>query len=178
MQTNSTIPFAPSPEGLSYVFGLQAQRWLAGLVTQRRKPLSPATISAFTSYVRRLVPMIGAEKPLADINSGTLRDLVTQLVAEELSAKTIGELVATVKQVVASAVDGNGDPIFPRQWNVQAHRCAFDWQSRSSLAFMCEDVERCYQERVERTGAFALRSVIGQRVTNSGVFGNSRWKYR
>lgn len=119
MQTNSTIPFAPSPEGLSYVFGLQAQRWLAGLVTQRRKPLSPATISAFTSYVRRLVPMIGAEKPLADINSGTLRDLVTQLVAEELSAKTIGELVATVKQVVASAVDGNGDPIFPRQWNVK-----------------------------------------------------------
>lgn len=61
--------------------------------------------------------MIGADKPLADINSGTLRDLVTQLVAEELSAKTIGELVATVKQVVASAVDNNGDPPFPRQWN-------------------------------------------------------------
>ncbi len=142
MQTNSTIPFVSHPlEALSYVFGLQAQRWLAGLVTQRRRPLSPASISAFTSYVRRLVPMIGAEKPLADINSGTLRDLVTKLVGEGLSAKTIGELVATAKQVVASAVDGNGDPIFPRQWNYRhIDAPSIGKQTQPSLAR--EDVER------------------------------------
>jgi hypothetical protein len=46
--------------------------------------------------------MIGADTPLTDTNSGTLRDLVTQLITEELSAKTIGELVVTVKQFVAS----------------------------------------------------------------------------
>jgi site-specific recombinase XerD len=78
--------------------------------------------------------MIGADTPLTDINSGTLRDLVTQLITEELSAKTIGELVVTVKQFVASAMDGNGDPIFPRQWNKLA-------QKQPSL--MREDVERC-----------------------------------
>jgi hypothetical protein len=126
---------------------------LAGLVTQRRRPLSPATISAFTSYVRRLVPMIGADTPLTDINSGTLRDLVTQLITEELSAKTIGELVVTVKQFVASAMDGNGDPIFPRQWNKLAHRsnlasCVKTWSVASRTPPMNRSVcfTQCWRE--------------------------------
>jgi hypothetical protein len=139
---NSPHLFTPgttAPKGLSYLFGMQAQRWLAGLITQRRKPLSPASISAFTSYVRGLVPMIGADKSLADINSGTLRDLVTQLVGEGLSAKTIGELVATVKQVVASAVDRNGDPVFPCQWNSK-HIDAPSIGKQKQPSLMREDV--------------------------------------
>jgi integrase len=166
MQTNGTIPFvSPQPAGLSHLFGLQAQRWLADLVSQRRKPLSPASISAFTSYVRRLVPMIGADKSLADINSGTLRDLVTQLVAEELSAKTIGELVATVKQVVASAVDGNGDPVFPRQWNSK-HIDAPSIGKQKQPSLMSEDVERCIKNATSEQERllYAVLSGSGLRI--------------
>jgi len=85
--------------------------------------------------------MIG-DKPLADINSGTLRDLVTKSLAEELWAKTIGELLATVEQVVASAVDANGDPIFPRQWNYR-HIDAPSIGKQKQPSLMREDVERC-----------------------------------
>jgi integrase len=134
-----------TPTGLSYLFGPQAQRWLHSLASQRRNPLSPTSISAFTSYVNRLVPMIGADKPLADINSGTLRDLVTQLIAEALSPKSIGELVATVKQVVASAVDGNGDPIFPRQWNSK-HIDAPSIGKQKQPSITRQDVERCIKD--------------------------------
>jgi site-specific recombinase XerD len=89
--------------------------------------------------------MIGADTPLTDINSETLRDLVTQLITEELSAKTIGELVVTVKQFVASAMDGNGDPIFPRQWNIR-HIDAPSVGTQKQPSLMREDVERCIKD--------------------------------
>jgi integrase len=77
-------------------------------------------LHAFRSYVRRLLPIVGPNTPLADIDNGFVRDLVTKLVGEGLGAKTIGELVATTKQIVASAVDPkSGNHLFPRQWNAR-----------------------------------------------------------
>jgi len=85
-------------------FSQQSESWLESLKTRKRKPVSPATLRVFGSYMRRLTPMIG-EKNLADISNGVLRDLVQRLDAQKLSAKMISELIAVVKQVVASAVD-------------------------------------------------------------------------
>ena len=102
-----------------HTFGAQSAAWLQGLETQRRKVLSPATIATFSSHVRRLVPLIGADTPLANINSGTLKALVGQLIEEKLSPKTITEMLAVVKQIVASVVDGNGDPLFQVHWNAR-----------------------------------------------------------
>jgi hypothetical protein len=56
--------------------------------------------------------------PLASITNGTLKDLVTNMSAAGLSAKTIINYSQLVKLVVASAVDEKtGEPLFPRKWN-------------------------------------------------------------
>jgi integrase len=114
MQTEIIIPIA-----VSHTFEAQSAAWIHELESRKRKPVSPATVSVFNSYVRRLLPIVGPNTPLADIDNGFVRALVTKLVAENLSAKTIGELVATTKQIVASAVDANGNYLFPRQWNAK-----------------------------------------------------------
>lgn len=69
-------------------FSQQSESWLESLKTRKRKPVSPATLRVFGSYMRRLTPMIG-EKNLADISNGVLRDLVQRLDAQKLSAKMI-----------------------------------------------------------------------------------------
>lgn len=90
---------------LDVTFKRQSDAWLDSLRTRKRKPVSPGTLRVFGSYIRRLTPMIG-EMKLADINNGVLRELARRLDLE-LSAKTVTELVAIVKQVVDSLVDEN-----------------------------------------------------------------------
>ena len=115
MQTEPII----TPTAVPHTFEKQSAAWINELRSRKRKPVSPATVSAFNSYVRRLLPLVGPQTPLAEIDNGFVRALVTKLVAEELGAKTVGELVAATKQIVASAVDANGNYLYPRQWNAK-----------------------------------------------------------
>jgi len=45
------------------------------------------------------------------------KSVIETLSAEELSAKTITEIISVLKYVVASVLDENGGEVYPRQWN-------------------------------------------------------------
>jgi hypothetical protein len=62
------------------------------------------------------LPNLG-EKLLADISNAALRDVVEKMVAGGLVAKTIVNYAQVVKMVLASAVDAEGDQLYPRKWN-------------------------------------------------------------
>jgi integrase len=53
---------------------------------------------------------------LADISNGALRELIEKMAAA-LSPKTIVNYSQVVKMVMASAVDADGDQLYPRKWN-------------------------------------------------------------
>jgi integrase len=98
-------------------FRQQSDRWLDLLATRTRKPVKPATIAGWQQALHAwLLPNIG-DKLLADVSNGVLRELVGKMTKAELSAKTIVNYVQVVKLVVASAVNENGDQIYPRKWN-------------------------------------------------------------
>ena len=98
-------------------FRSQAEIWIASLLTRRRKPVKPATIVGWTCALDKwILPNIG-EKPLSEVSNSVLRDLVEKMSAAGLSAKTIVNYTQAVKMVVASAVDANGDQMYPRKWN-------------------------------------------------------------
>jgi integrase len=98
-------------------FHEQAEKWLVDLATRKRKPISPATLRAFGSYVRRLTPMIG-RMPLAEISNGVAKQVVTKMCDQGLSSKTVNEILATLKSVVGSAIDpATGEQLFPITWN-------------------------------------------------------------
>lgn len=123
----------------------QSAAWIHELESRKRKPVAPSTLRAFNCYIRRLTPLVGPDTPLADLNNGFIRDLVTRLVAQELSAKTIGELIATTKQIVASCVDADGNYLFPRQWNTNFLDLPQITNQRQPCATRA-DVERCIKD--------------------------------
>jgi integrase len=98
-------------------FKQQSERWLDSLAIRTRKPVKRATIAGWEQALNAwLLPNIG-ERPLADVTNKVLRELVGKMTAAKLSAKTIVSYTQVVKQVVASAVNENGDQIHPRVWN-------------------------------------------------------------
>jgi hypothetical protein len=98
-------------------FKQQSESWLDYLATRTRKPVKPATICGWRQALHAwILPNIG-DKPVADVSNGVLRELVAKMVAAGLSPKTIVNYSQVVKLVVASAVNDEGDQIYPRKWN-------------------------------------------------------------
>jgi integrase len=102
---------------LATTFEQQANRWLESLATRRRRPVKPATIAGWAHYLDRwLVPNLGS-KPLSEISNGAVRKLVEVMASGGMGAKSIVNYVGVVKLVLASAVNEDGDQIYPRTWN-------------------------------------------------------------
>ncbi len=98
-------------------FRQQADWWVVSLQTRKRRPVKPATISGWRDALNAwLLPNLG-EKLLADVSNKAVRELVEKMSAAGLSAKTIVNYVQVVKLVVASAVNEEGEQVYPRKWN-------------------------------------------------------------
>jgi integrase len=95
----------------------QAEWWMESLSTRRRRPLKAATIYGWQRCLDRwILPNLG-NRLLSEVRNGALRQFVEILSAAELAPKTIVNVVTVVKLVIASAVDEEGDHIYPRIWN-------------------------------------------------------------
>ncbi|MGB2679471.1 MAG: tyrosine-type recombinase/integrase [Candidatus Acidiferrum sp.] len=84
---------------------------------RKRRPVKPATVSGWRDALNAwLLPNLG-EKLLADVSNKAARELIEKMSAAGLSAKTIVNYVQVVKLVVASAVNDEGEQVYPRTWN-------------------------------------------------------------
>src|SRR5260370_40787826 len=100
-------------------FRQQAEWWMESLSTRRRRPLKPATVYGWQHCLDKwILPNLG-NKLLSEVRNSALRQFVGILSAAGLAPKTIVNVVAVVKLVVASAVDGVGDQLHPRVWSHQ-----------------------------------------------------------
>jgi integrase len=91
--------------------------WLARLKTRKRKPLKPASLAIFSSYVSNHVnPLIGGLE-VETFQSKQLKEFADAVASKNLAPKTIHELVNTVQQIISSAQDENGDALYIRNWN-------------------------------------------------------------
>ena len=98
-------------------FRQQAEWWIASLPARKRRPVKPATISGWRDALNAwLLPHLGDEL-LADVSNNAVRELVEKMSEAGLSPKTIVNYVQVVKLVVASAVNEEGEQIYPRKWN-------------------------------------------------------------
>src|SRR5690348_6323329 len=102
---------------LATTFKAQAAKWIAYMTTRRRKPVKPATIAGWQhSLDKWVLPHLG-EMLLPDVSNSALRGLVGKMIAAGLAAQTIVTHAKIVRMVVASAVDSEGEPLYPRRWN-------------------------------------------------------------
>jgi len=113
---NSTETFRQNTAP-GFIFRQQAECWIASLPARKRRPVKPATISGWRDALNAwLLPHLG-DKLLADVSNSAVRELVEKMSDAGLSPKTIVNYVQVVKLVVASAVNDEGEQIYPRKWN-------------------------------------------------------------
>jgi integrase len=107
----------PESEIREGTFASQAQIFLESL-SARRTPAKPATISTWRSIIdAHIVPQIGQES-LASFDNGAMKRFVDFLCNDgELSPRHVRDVVLVTKLVLKSAVDENGNYLYPRVWN-------------------------------------------------------------
>ena len=99
-------------------FATQGRIHIDRLKIRNRRPIKPASIAAFESYLRNhVVPHIG-QVELESFNNGALKSFVQTLIDKKLSPKSITEISAFVRSIVASVLDGNGNRVYTRVWNL------------------------------------------------------------
>lgn len=99
-------------------FAAQGRVYIDRLKIRNRRPVKPATVAAFESYLRNhVVPHIG-QAELESFNNGALKSFVQTLIDKKLSPKSITEISAFVQSIVASVLDGDGNRVYPRVWNL------------------------------------------------------------
>jgi integrase len=112
---NDVQKFVEANNGVT--FREQAKWFLDHSTNRKRKPVKQATLTTWRCCVDKwLNPSLG-DLPLAGINNGTVKTVVAKMHEAGLSPKTITNYIGLVKLVVASAIDENGDELFPRKWN-------------------------------------------------------------
>lgn len=95
----------------------QSEVFLQQLESRRRNPITARTLRTYQSYLRTwIVPLIGAEN-LATFENGAMKKFVGKLVAGGLKPATIVLTTNIVKGVISSAMDDNGNELYPRTWN-------------------------------------------------------------
>jgi len=102
---------------LGITFRRQAERWLDHVQTRKRKPIKPATANSWENCLDKWVnPSLG-DLALASVGNLAAKGLVAKMVAEGRAPKTVNNVIQVVKMVVASAINDEGEQIYPRKWN-------------------------------------------------------------
>jgi len=116
---------ADTPEHLAKAEGVslgvtlreQAAWWIEHVQQRKRKPIAPATVEWWQGALDIwILPNLG-DVPLSSVGNLALKGLVERMVKGGLSPKTVNTYSQVVKSVVASAVNEEGEQIFPRKWN-------------------------------------------------------------
>ena len=95
-------------------FKEQALIWLERCENRQRKPIKPATLRNWKSYLKVHIYPVLQNVLLPDITNQAVKNFVAGVTR---SPKTIDNIVQVIKQVKASAVNEHGDEIYPTKWN-------------------------------------------------------------
>jgi integrase len=106
-----------SAVNLGVRFQQQAEWFMTHVKSRKRKPIKPATAKSWGNCIKVwLNPHLG-QIPISAVNNSVLKELVSKMADAKLSAKSIHNYVQVVKMIVASAVNEQGEELYPRKWN-------------------------------------------------------------
>jgi hypothetical protein len=87
------------------------------LVSRKRSPIKPTTAKIYQSYLNKwILPELGSLEVSA-VENGVMKVFVSKLATAGLSASAIEGVTGRLKDIVSSAIDVNGNELYPRKWN-------------------------------------------------------------
>ena len=146
-------------------FRERAEIWFRNETSRKRRPIADSTRDWWRGCLDNwLIPHLG-DLPVSKVNNGTVKRLIP-ILRERLGSKSISSYVGVVKKVVASAVDDDGEELYPRKWKDDFMDLPIVDKSRQNTpAFSPEVVTRLarWKYRRERT-IFVLCAATGLRI--------------
>lgn len=103
---------------MKITFAQQAERFLQEGAYRKRNPLRPASIRTYRTCINTLVPLIG-KFMLQTVGNKVVNEVVTKLSNDGYSARSIALNVTVIKKIRKSAVNEDGDQLFPATWNAE-----------------------------------------------------------
>jgi integrase len=99
------------------LFQTQAEAYMQEIQNRRRQPVRGSTAKVYQSYLdSRILPVLG-RMDVQVVENGVAKAFLVDLNASKLAPATINAVFKVIKAVVASAVDLNGNELYPRTWN-------------------------------------------------------------
>jgi integrase len=98
-------------------FRIFANQWITDCETRKQRPIKASVSHNWRCILKNhVLPLIG-EVPLSDVGNRTMRSVVERLAAKKLSPATIRNITLVIKLVRSSAIDDDGNELFPLKWN-------------------------------------------------------------
>jgi integrase len=138
-------------------FRMFSRQWLEDCEQRKQKPIKPSVARDWRSILKNhLNPLIG-EIPLSYVGNRTMKSVVEKLSKKELAPATIKNICLVVKLVVASAVDDDGNQLFPMKWNSRfIDAPQVDPTKQRKPSFTSAEVEKVIQTATGRIQALCL----------------------
>lgn len=100
-------------------FKQQAEAFMSEIASRKSDPVRSNTLHVYRSLLdARILPVIGGVA-MSEVSNKTVKMLVARLSAGGLSPATVNLAVTLVKQIVRSAVNEEGEQLYPRVWNTR-----------------------------------------------------------
>ncbi|MFY9645055.1 MAG: tyrosine-type recombinase/integrase [Terriglobales bacterium] len=125
---------------VAWTFREQASCWIESVRKRKRKPVAPSTMEDWERVLKNWLNPHFGDLPLSEINNGAMKKLVTTMSKAGLSAKTIETYTGVAKMVVASAVNSEGEQLYPRKWNHEFIDMPVVEQSKQNTPTFSSDV--------------------------------------
>ena len=153
-------------QGDGVTFREQAKWWLSHVQGRKRKPIATSTLEAWEGCITKWLNPNIEDLPLSEVNNAVLKSLVAKMSDGGLSSKSINNYVQVVKMVVASAVNEQGEEIYPRKWNhefIDMPVVEKDKQNTPSFSSEVMTGLAKWKKKRERT-IFILCGAVGLRI--------------
>jgi hypothetical protein len=111
---NSTQTFIEVNSNVT--FRQQGEIWLKSLANRKRNPLEQTTIDHRRYVLDKWIYPFFESHLVADVNNRTMKEFV-ELMSADLAPSSIRDYSNHVKSIVASAINDDGEELFPRKWN-------------------------------------------------------------
>jgi integrase len=102
---------------MSVTFAEQSQWFLEHALSRKRNPVKPSTVAGWKGALNKWLLPHFKDAPLASVSNPALRSLVEKMYRSGLAAQSIVTYTTLVKLIVASALNDEGEPVYPRKWN-------------------------------------------------------------
>jgi integrase len=102
-------------------FREQSEFFLEQAAARKWKPVASGTLESWESPLRNWINRLIGDLPISEVNNAVLKRVVAAMVKGGLAPQTIANYTQALKMVVASALNEEGEELYPRKWN---HRFA------------------------------------------------------